>query len=97
MISSMRLFPQPFGQHFPPTHQIAQGDRLFRVNDHEGAKGGDFGGHHRHGLVDWPAGQPIRLIEAERVPGQDDSLVGLFISHGESIVRLSAGVNGRRA
>lgn len=89
-MTSVCLFPQPVGQNFPPTHQVAHGDRLFRVNDHERAKGGDFGRHHRHGLVDRPAGQPIRLIEAERVPGQDDSLVGLFISHGESFDRMGA-------
>lgn len=96
-MTSVRLLPQPVGQHFPPTHQVAHRDRLFRVNDHKRAEGGDFGCHHRHSLVHRPARQPIRLIEAERVPGQDDSLVGLFISHGESIVRLPAGVNGRRA
>ena len=79
--SLVRFFAKTAGQRFPPPDQVANGDRLFRVNQHERPQRGDFGGDHCHGLVDRPARQAIGLVQAEGVPGQDNALVGFLVGH----------------
>lgn len=90
MISSVRLRLQPGGHGLPANHKVGYHNRLFRVDGDNAAQSGNLVTDHRHCLINGSAGQTIGLIGPERVPGQDDSLVGLFISHGQSFDHVGA-------